>query len=251
VQPPTRADVVARLAAAGCVAAAGEADELIDAAPDARVLDAWIARRAEGEPLAWIIGRVAFAGRRLHAAPGVYVPRPQTEALARRATRLLPRGGRAVDLCTGTGAIAAVVRAHDPTAFVVGTDIDPRAVRCARHNRVPALVGDLAAPIAGTGTWDLVTAVAPYVPTDDLRLLPADVQRHEPRVALDGGTDGLDRVRGVVDAARRLLRPGGYALLEIGGAQDEMLQPSTADFGSPDVWRDEDGDVRGIALRRA
>jgi release factor glutamine methyltransferase len=251
VESPSRADVVVRLAAAGCVAAAAEADELLGAAPDAHVLDEWIGRRTEGEPLAWITGRITFAGCRLYAAPGVYVPRPQSEELARRAAELLPPGGRAVDLCTGTGAIAAVLRAGDPTARVVGTDVDERAAACALRNGVPALVGDLAAPVAGDGTWDVLTAVAPYVPTKDLRFLPSDVQRHEPRVALDGGPDGLDRVRRVVDAARRQLRPGGYALVEIGATQDELVRSAAAGFGAPEVWHDGDGDLRGVALRRS
>ena len=250
MDPSSRAGLVARLAAAGCVAASAEADELIDATPDFAVLDEWVARRAAGEPLAWITGRVTFAGCRLHAAPGVYVPRPQSEELAQRATRLLPPGGRALDLCTGIGAIAAVLRAHDPTALVVGTDMDRRAAACATRNGVLAIVGDLAGPVAGDGTWDVVTAVAPYVPTGELRFLPADVQRHEPRVALDGGPDGLDRVRRVIDAARRLLRPGGHVLVEIGGAQDEILRATSTGFAAPEVWHDEDGDVRGTALRR-
>ena len=97
--------------------------------------------------------------------------------------------------------------------------------------------------------WDLVTAVAPYVPTRELRLLPADVQRHEPRAALDGGEDGLDLVRQVVAAAGRLLRPGGWLLVELGGTQDEGLTPALAASGFDRTrrWYDDDGDLRGLA----
>jgi release factor glutamine methyltransferase len=247
---PLVAAVTERLVAAGCVAAEEEAAELVDAAPDEPTLDSWVRRREQGEPPAWITGTSVFCGRPLHVAPGVYVPRVQTEELARRAAALLPVGGRAVDLCTGAGAVAAHLRAQVPTAAVVGVDIDRRAAACARRNGVPTAVGDLAGPVRGHLFVDVVTAVAPYVPTGDIRLLPADVQRHEPRRALDGGDDGLDLVRRVVAAARRLLRPGGWLLLEIGGAQDEALAPALATgFASVTPWWDDDGDLRGVACR--
>ncbi|MEY2435332.1 MAG: release factor glutamine methyltransferase, partial [Acidimicrobiaceae bacterium] len=99
--------------------------------------------------------------------------------------------------------------------------------------------------------FDLVTAVAPYVPAGELRLLPADVQRYEPRLALDGGADGLDLVRRVVAAAQRLLRPGGWLLVEVGGEQDEALSQAleAAGFDRITPWRDSDGDLRGLACQ--
>ena len=245
---------VARLAAAGCVAAPAEAAELVAVATDPVALDAMIARREQGEPLPWITGSLTFAGRRLVVAPGVYVPRFQTEDLAERAAALLPPGGRALDLCTGAGAIAAHLRAQVPTAVVIGIDRDERAVRCARANGVVALVADVAAPlpVSADPGFDLVTAVAPYVPTPDLRFLPADVQRYEPALALDGGVDGLDLVRHVVVAAGRHLRPGGWLLTELGGSQDTELAATlhAQGFGVVEPWHDEDGDLRGIAASR-
>ena len=243
--------MVRRLVAAGCVAAEDEAEELITAAPDAGTLDRWVARRERGEPLAWITGTMRFCGRPLHLAPGVYVPRIQSEELARRASRLLSDRARAADLCTGAGAIAAHMRAAAPTTSVIGVDVDSTAVACARRNGVPALVGDLDLPLQPERTFDVVTAVPPYVPTGDLRILPADVQRYEPRAALDGGIDGLDLARRVVAAARRLLRPGGWLLIELGGKQDEALAPDLAPFGFSDVesWRDDDGELRGLSAR--
>jgi len=245
-----REAIVARLAAAGCVAAGAEAGELVDAAPDAAVLEAWVRRRVAGEPLAWITGRTRFCGRRLWVDPGVYVPRPQTEELARRAAALLPTGGCALDLCTGSGAVAAHLAWARPGASVVGVDVDAAAARCARRNGVAVVVADLDASLAG-GRFDVVTAVAPYVPTGQLRFLPADVQRHEPRRALDGGADGLGVARRVVRAAARLLRPGGWLLLELGGEQDRALRPTLAasGFDEADTWRDDDGDLRGLAAR--
>ncbi|HEX6237207.1 MAG TPA: HemK/PrmC family methyltransferase [Acidimicrobiales bacterium] len=240
-----------RLAAAGCVAADEEADELTASAPDGATLEAWARRREQGEPLAWIVGSVQFCGRTVHVDPGVYVPRWQSEDLARRAAGLLPAGGRAADLCTGAGAIAAHLAAESPTATVVGVDIDPRAVACAGRNGVAAVVGDADGPLR-PGAFDLVTAVAPYVPTGELPFLPADVQRHEPRRALDGGHDGLDVVRRVVAEAARLLRPGGWLVTEVGGEQDRALGPTLAacGFDAATPWFDEDGDLRGIAARR-
>ncbi len=240
-----------RLAAAGCVAAGEEAAELVGAAPSPPTVEAWLRRREQGEPLAWITGRTRFCGHVLHISPGVYVPRPQSEELARRAVDLLPPGGRALDLCTGIGAVAAHLRRSVPTARVVGTDIEPRAAACARRNDVPAVVADLADALAD-GYADLVTAVAPYVPTAGLDLLPSDVRAHEPLRALDGGADGLDVVRRVLSAAGRLLRPRGWLLVEVGGTQDHELAAALgpAGFAWWESWHDDDGDLRGLAARR-
>jgi release factor glutamine methyltransferase len=249
VADPILPAIVDRLHAAGCVAAADEAALILAAAPDATTLEAWVCRREHGEPLAWITRTVRFCGLTLNVAPGVYVPRIQSEELARRAATLLTGNGRAVDLCTGAGAIAAHLMAEVPTAAVFGVDLDVRAAACARRNGVPTAVADLAEPLHSREGFDVVTAVAPYVPSADLRLLPADVQRYEPRVALDGGADGLDVVRRVVAAAARLLRPGGWLLVEVGGDQDEALAPTLAatgfDLARP--WWDDDGDLRGVA----
>ena len=247
LQPVTQT-IIERLSAAGCVAAEEEAAELIAAAPDSLVLETWIRRRDRGEPLAWITGTVRFCGREILVDSGVYVPRPQSEELARRAAALLAAGGAAVDLCTGAGAIAASLMAAVPTATVIGVDIDPRAAVCARRNGVRVLRGDIDRALRPR-MFDVVTAVVPYVPTRELRFLPADVQRFEPRLALDGGDDGLDLVRRVVGSAARLLRPGGWLLLELGDAQDRALRPTLAGagFSRGTPWFDEEGDLRGLA----
>jgi release factor glutamine methyltransferase len=244
--------LAARLAAAGCVASDDEARELLRDAPDDDTLDARVRRREAGEPLAWIVGRSEFAGLRVHVTRGVYVPRRQTEELARRAAELLPARGVAIDLCTGSGAVAAWIKHAVPDASVVGVDIDPVAVACAARNRVRAVVGDLAAPFHAAGAIDVVTAVAPYVPTADRALLPSDVQRYEPVQALDGGDDGLCVVRRIVEEAAGLLRAGGHLLLELGGDQDAALAPDVASRGFTDVatWHDDDGDLRGLVAAK-
>lgn len=245
--------VVGRLAAAGCVAADEEADELLLWASDHGTLEGWLERRQRGEPLAWITGTAGFCGQDLHVAPGLYVPRPQSEELARRAAAVLPAHGRALDLCTGVGAIAAHLATDVPTAEVFGVDIDLGAAVCARRNGVRVFVADIdgALRVGGDTLFDVVTAVAPYVPTDALRLLPADVQRYEPRAALDGGVDGLDLVRRVVTAAGSLLCHGGWLLVEVGGAQDDALAPAlfAGGFGESQRWCDEDGELRGVMAR--
>jgi release factor glutamine methyltransferase len=243
-----RRAVAARLAAAGCVAPEDEADQLVGGAPDAAVLDQWLERRERGEPLAWITGTTRFCGHAVRVERGVFVPRWQSEELATRAAALVPRGGRAVDLCTGAGAIAVHVSRSNPGATVVAVDIDERAVRCARRNGVAAVVGDLGTALRDR-VFDVVTAVAPYVPRDELRLLPPDVRRHEPPLALDGGPDGLETVRRAVGTAALLLRTGGWFLTEIGGSQLDALRPVLEAQGFADVspWSDDDGDLRGVA----
>ena len=245
-------DVAERLRAAGCIAADDEAADLVAAAPNGETLDAWVRRRERGEPLAWVIGTARFCGRAILIHPGVYVPRPQTEELARRASALLPPDGLAADLCTGSGAIALHLAAEAPQVTVVGVDLDVAAVACARRNDVLAVLGDLGSPLRAT-EFDLVTAVAPYVPRRDLRLLPADVRRYEPRFAHDGGEDGLDVVRRITVDAARLLRSGGYLLIELGGDQDVALRATLADrgFDPAESWYDDQGDLRGIAAQKA
>jgi release factor glutamine methyltransferase len=243
--------VIARLVAAGCVAAEEEADELLGAAPKASTLGEWLARREAGEPLVWITGRLRFCGQTLLIAPGVYVPRPQTEELARRAAAVLPAGGHALDLCTGAGAIAAHLRAEIHGATVIGVELDPTAASCARSNGVDVVIGDLGDPLRDGAAFDVVTAVAPYVPTGSLAYLPSDVQRYEPRVALDGGVDGIDVVRRVIETARRVLHSGGWLLVEVGGEQDHILATDLerSGFHAITSWRDDEGDLRGLAAR--
>jgi release factor glutamine methyltransferase len=246
-------NVVHRLRAAGCVAADEEAEELLAKAPDSAALETWVRRREQGEPLAWVTGDVQFCGHTIRVDPGVYVPRRQSEGLAHRAAaRLAADGGSAVDLCTGAGAVAVHLRSAAPHAAVIGVDVDLVAVRCARRNGVCAVVSDLDGALR-PGSFAVVSAVAPYVPTAEMHLLPADVRRYEPRLALDGGTDGLALVRRVVAAAVRLLRPGGWLFIEVGGYQDRALASTLAAFrfDVAETWYDEDGDLRGIVAQAA
>jgi release factor glutamine methyltransferase len=247
--------LVQELAAGGCVAPEEEAAELIGAAADgSRPLEELVARRLRGEPLAWITGFVRFCGLRVHVDPGVYVPRPHTQALARRAVSLLPPAGIGVDLCTGSGAVAAVLGDSGRGARVLATDIDPAAVACARRNGVRALLGDLDAPIPESvrGRVDVMTAVVPYVPAEELHLLPRDVLAYEPRRALEGGPGGTTFLQQVARLSADWLMPGGRVLLELGGDQAGTVAGimESAGLSGIRVYRDSDGDDRAIEGRR-
>ncbi|MGH7686518.1 MAG: methyltransferase [Candidatus Dormibacteria bacterium] len=245
------AEVSAALAAGGFLAAEDEAAQLVAAAAgDARRLDELVARRLTGEPLAWITGTVRFCGVAMGVDPGVYVPRPYTEVLALHAVGRLPERGTAIDLCTGAGAIAATLRHRRPHAQVLATDIDERAVTCARRNGVHALRGDLLRPVPRglAGSVDVVVAVVPYVPTAELPYLQRDTFTFESPLGYDGGADGARLLRRVIRGSKRFLRDGGTLLLELGGDQQTLIAPDLVRAGLTvdAVLRDEDGDVRGV-----
>lgn len=237
----TRDEVIEALARGGFVAPEEEAEELLAAPGD---LSSMLARRLTGEPLAWITGSTAFCGLTVRVHPGVYVPRWQTEMLAGRAAALRPR--TAIDLCTGCGAVAAVLMRAG--AQVWASDISTAAVACARANGVDAYVGDLFEPLPA-GPVDLVCGVVPYVPSDELRLLHRDTLTFEAPGAYDGGPHGTALLQRAVDGARDRLRPGGALLLELGGDQAAALDLSG--YTGVEVVRDEDGDVRGVVGSRA
>jgi release factor glutamine methyltransferase len=237
--------VVSRLRAAGCIAACEEAVLLAGAAATPGELESMVRRRTAGEPLAWVTNATRFSGLSIHIEPGVYVPRPHTELLAEAAADLLPQGGVAVDLCTGSGAIAVVLSSRNHDARVIATDIDAKAVACARTNGVETLLGDLDEPLSDdlAASVDVVTACPPYVPDGDLQLLARDARAREPLLALAGGSDGLNVAVRCVEAAARLLRSGGSVLIEIGGRQAEPLSSSMLRHGliPRRVGRDDDG----------
>jgi release factor glutamine methyltransferase len=244
--------LAALLAREGFIAAEEESRELLAyAAGDAARLDAAVRRRLTGEPLAWITGTVTFCDVTVHVDPGVYVPRWLSEPLARQAVDRLPEDGTAVDLCTGSGAIAKVLKTYRPRARVVASDVDARAVACAAANGVEVYEGDLFAPLPDelTGGVDVVVAVVPYVPTPELPLLQRDTFTFETPLSYDGGFDGTDILRRLIRESPRFLTLGGTLLLELGGSQagplsDEMVRHG---FGDLNILADEDGDVRGVA----
>jgi release factor glutamine methyltransferase len=210
-----------------------------------------IVRRRRAEPLAYILGFREFHGLPMRVNRHVLVPRPDTETLVEVAldrTREAHLSGEALDLCTGSGCVAIAFARRRPTWRVSGVDVSPEAVAVARSNverlgvgwNTDIVKGDLDAAIPAAARFDLVTANPPYIPSGDIAELPADVRDHEPRLALDGGDDGLVLVRRVVQAAVRRLRSGGILALEIGYDQADRTAVLLDSAGFSDIERRRD-----------
>ncbi|WMX48165.1 putative protein N(5)-glutamine methyltransferase [Streptomyces roseicoloratus] len=239
--------VVERLRAAGCVFAEEEAELLRAAASGPDELDAMVGRRAGGLPLEHVVGWAEFAGLRIEVDGGVFVPRRRTEFLVGRAVALARPGAVCVDLCCGSGAAGAVLLASVPDAEVHASDIEPAAVRCARRNIEPrggrVYEGDLFEPLPGAlrGRIEVLVANVPYVPSEDVALLPPEARDHEPLVALDGGADGLDVLRRVAAGAAQWLAPGGRLLVETSERQaGEAVAAVTAHGLGAEILEDEE-----------
>ncbi len=250
---PDEQSIVDALRRAGCVFAEEEAALLLANAPDPAALASMVRQRAEGLPLEQILGWVEFCGRRIAVAPGVFVPRRRSELLATEAARLTDPGAHGLELCCGAAAIATVLASTLNAAGVHAADIDPVAVACARRNleRIGghAYQGDLYDPLPAKlrGRFGVIVANAPYVPTDQIALMPPEARDHEPRIALDGGADGLDIQRRVIEQAPQWLRPGGHLLVETSQAQSRGTLALFAAHGfEARVARDDDLDATAV-----
>ncbi|MFF1509620.1 putative protein N(5)-glutamine methyltransferase [Streptomyces sp. NPDC058326] len=201
---------------------------LLAAAAGPGDLDLMVERRAAGLPLEHIVGWAEFAGLRIEVDGGVFVPRRRTEFLVGHAVELARPGAVCVDLCCGSGAAGAVLLDRVGGAEVHAADIEPAAVRCARRNVEPrggrVYEGDLFAPLPSElrGRVEILVANVPYVPTEEIGLLPPEARDHEPHVTLDGGADGLDVLRRVAAEAPEWLAPGGHLLMETSERQAEL-----------------------------
>lgn len=250
---PTETEIAARLRAAGCVFAEDEARILLETAGDDAVeLERLTAARVAGSPLEHVVGWVEFLGLRLAVAPGVFVPRRRTQTLAQAAVAASWPGAVVVELCCGAAPVATAVRAAEPRAIVHAADIDPAATAVARRNLgeredAEPLVhtGDLfdALPDELRGRIDVLVANAPYVPSDEIRLMPPEAREHEPLVALDGGADGLDMHRRIADGAWSWLAPAGTLLVEssVEQADDDLAILVDAGFAALATTDDETG----------
>ena len=188
--------------------------------------DALIARRAAREPLQHLTGSAAFRHVDLLVGPGVFVPRPETELLAGWAIERLEGKSVAVDLCTGSGAIAASLADEAPWARVHAVELDPMAHHWASRNlagtTVDLRLGDMADAFPDLdGTVDVVTCNPPYIPLEAFESVAPEARDHDPSLALWSGQDGLDAMRVLERTAARLLRPGGWVGAEHADVQGE------------------------------
>jgi release factor glutamine methyltransferase len=200
-------------------------------------LERMVRQRMGGIPLEQIVGWAEFAGLRIAVEPEVFVPRRRTELLLRHALLHAPPQPVVVELCCGSAALSLAMGSTLTPAELYATDIDPAAIRCARgnlariHSPAWVLEGDLYEPLPPSlaGRVDLLLANPPYVPTGSVALMPPEARLYEPRIALDGGSDGLEVQRRIVAGAPRWLAPDGRLLVE---TSDSQVGGSVAAFQS-------------------
>lgn len=192
----------------------------------------YVRQRLQRVPVQYITGVAAFRQLELTVTPAVLIPRPETEVLVDVALELLPAGGRVLDLCCGSGAVALSLAQEAAAAEVVAADVSADALEVAKDNgqrcglaeRVEWHCGDLFAPLRGTEPFDLVVANPPYVRRSGLAQLAPEVRDYEPHLALDGGEDGLAYYRRIAQEAADFICPGGYLLLEVGEGQSAAVE---------------------------
>ncbi|HXZ25952.1 MAG TPA: peptide chain release factor N(5)-glutamine methyltransferase [Nitrospiria bacterium] len=225
-----------------------------------RRFDALLFRRQMGEPLQYLRGRVEFFGMEFDVRPGVLIPRPETELLVdlavarlRDVQRRLGRTVRFADVGTGSGCVAVAIAATVTTAAGEAIDCSAHALTVARRNiirhglggRITPRRGDLCAPLRRGGLRvDLIVANLPYIPTATMETLDCQIRDHEPRIALDGGADGLAVIDRLVWSAAGSLQPGGWLMLEVGIGQAAGVADRAREAG----WRVEaiEKDLAGI-----
>ncbi|GAB2598769.1 putative protein N(5)-glutamine methyltransferase [Pseudactinotalea suaedae] len=250
-------EVVARLRAAGCVFAEDEAALLREQATSTAELTSLLERRVAGEPLEHVLGWVELGGARYAVGRGVFVPRQRSRVLVEAALELL-RGRDApvvVEVCCGVAAIAAAIGQARPDAEVWATDVDPAAVEMARRNLRPDRVvrGNLfdGLPESLLGRVDAIVANAPYVPTDEIAMMPIEAREHEPRRALDGGRDGADLHRRIAAGAVRWLATQGAVVIETSRRQAGLTRAALeAQDLTTTLRRDEAIDGTAVVGRR-
>ena len=215
-----------------------------------------VKRRGNREPLAWVLGTKSFWKLDLQSHTDVLVPRPDTETLVEAALALIPEAGECfvADIGSGTGAVGLSIAAERPDVRLFATDISDAALRCTKDNvvalglsnRVAVLKGALLSPIPAERAIDIVVSNPPYIPSADIDALEPEVSDHEPRLALDGGADGLDIYRQLIPAAAQRARVA--VLVEVGAGQAEAVAQMMTEAGlqSPTVHTDLAGHGRVV-----
>jgi release factor glutamine methyltransferase len=251
----TEPEVVRRLRAAGCVFAEDEAALLIAGAGSAAELERLVRLRVAGQPLEHLLGWAEFCGRRVAVQAGVFVPRRRTELLASMAKELIHPGSVLLELCCGCAAVAAVLADSVPIE-VHAADLDPAAVDCARRNLAEVdgtvYLGDLFDPLPASlrGRVDVLVANAPYVPTEAIALMPPEAREHEPRLALDGGPDGLVVQRRIIEQAPDWLADQGRLLIETSDRQATGTARAMAEAGLATQVRTEPESAATVVVGR-
>lgn len=188
----------------------------------------YLKRRGNREPLQHILGHAWFMELKFAVNPHVLVPRPDTEILAEEARKRLKPGGRALDMCTGSGCILLSLLYHCRDSQGLGADISQAALEVARENsrrlKIPAkfICSDLFEKVKGR--FHMIVSNPPYIPRGQIDSLMEEVSGHDPRLALDGGEDGLDFYRRLIGQGWDYLTPGGVMLLEVGCDQGKWVQ---------------------------
>lgn len=224
---------------------------------EAALAEMYLSRRRQKEPLAYILGYTDFYGRRFRVGPACLIPRDDTEVVCERMLRLLPAGARLADIGTGSGAIALTALCERQDITAVGYDISQGALAVAAENaerlsvsgRFTAVRQDALAPDFLEGEmFDLIVSNPPYIPTEAVEALEAEVRR-EPHIALDGGEDGLLFYRRLLDVCPSHIRRGGHLLFEIGYDQGQALCELCGERGlSCEIFRDFGGNDRGTVI---
>ena len=221
-------------------------------------------RRMAREPMAYIMGEREFWSMSLLVSPGVLIPRPETELLVERVVALTGEGreSRILDLCAGGGAVGLAVASELPEAHVTLLDLCPKALGVARRNtikfglagRTRFLASDLFQVLAEEEEFDLIASNPPYVATGELDSLMPEVSSFEPRLALDGGADGMDFIRRIIEEAPAYLARGGFLLIEMDPRQmavAEALSEEQGSYRSARRHNDLAGRERVLELQRA
>jgi release factor glutamine methyltransferase len=224
----------------------------------------FVKRRAAHEPVAYLVGYREFFSLRFEVGPGVFIPRPETETLVLESLEILKSvnvpSPQALDLCTGSGAVGVSIAVNAPTTRVTCIDQNDAPVRFAAKNaqthgvadRVRVLQGDLFSPLPPDAVFSMIACNPPYVTTAEIEQLTADVKSYEPHAALDGGQDGLDVLRRIMEDASSRLAPGAWILFEISPEQGDAAQLILRDAAleAVSVVKDLSGSVRVVKGRR-
>jgi len=220
-------------------------DRPLDAQELARYRDK-VRRRANREPVQYILGETEFWSLPITVNPAVLIPRADTEVLVEEALKRLTDTASVLDVGTGSGAIAIALAHERPGLTVTALDCSEEALAVARHNarrngvaqRVACVEGDLKR--LPPGPYDMIVSNPPYIPTRDWETLMPEVREHEPRLALDGGGDGLEAYRHLLVQAKKTLAPGGWLLVEVGIGQARDVSALCSAAGLSDVSQRDD-----------